>query len=218
MINIIIATALDSMKKWDELKPEDTINIVPESLNLITNCIQACIFGMTKLDTTLEFNESNGEVKVLGIGEYLNSLVKQQTMFVMMPHRLFFDVFDDMYMGKGEKTLLKNIIKFREFIRDMIHERRAQMKNNKDFLDTHTDFLTILLMDELFSTSDEFIIDECITFMLAGTQTSSNLFSNNTYNVIRFPEMKQKIRDVTTSVLGINKLRPSKEEWFEALT
>lgn len=43
------------------------------------------------------------------------------------------------------------------------------------------DFLTILLQDELFKGQEEYIVDECITFMIASTQTTTLLVSNALY-------------------------------------
>jgi hypothetical protein len=68
----------------------------------------------------------------------------------MKPHRMFFDVFDNMYFGKSEKILLENITSFRDMIKVLIKERRDQIKNDSQFLENNTDFLTILLTDELF--------------------------------------------------------------------
>jgi cytochrome P450 len=130
-------------------------------------------------------------------------------MFIMMPHRMFFDCFDSSYWGKGEKTLLGNMNRFRDMIRGLINERRNEMKADSTFLDTHSDFLTILLGDDLFAQSDEMIIDECATFMLAGTMTSSILFSNNMYNIIRYADKRQVVRDEIQKLLGGDFKNPS---------
>jgi cytochrome P450 len=87
---------------------------------------------------------------------------------LMTPHRMFFEVFDDMYLGSGEKMCLRNILKFREIIKDLIKERRAEMKTGT-FKPKHEDFLTMMLNEPFFSESDEMLIDECITFMMAAT-------------------------------------------------
>jgi hypothetical protein len=42
-------------------------------------------------------------------------------------HRLMFECFDDMYMGKAEKILLQNIHNFREIIKNIINEKRTDM-------------------------------------------------------------------------------------------
>ena len=84
--------------------------------------------------------------------------------------------------------------RFREMIKELIDERRKEIEQDKTFLDTHSDFLTIMLGDELFAQSDEMIVDECATFMLAGTMTSSILFSNEMYNVTRYADKRQALR------------------------
>ena len=54
-------------------------------------------------------------------GEYLKALIFQNVIRMLMPHRLLFGVFDDMYLGKSEKEILINIDTFRGFIRDLIN-------------------------------------------------------------------------------------------------
>jgi len=43
------------------------------------------------------------------------------------------------------------------------------------------DFLTLMLNDELFAGKEEYIIDECLTFMLAATMTTTLLINNGIY-------------------------------------
>jgi cytochrome P450 len=50
------------------------------------------------------------------------------------------------------------------------------MKSN-DFKDKG-DLLSILLSDDLFANDDKMIIDECLTFFFAATQTSSMSMAN----------------------------------------
>jgi cytochrome P450 len=52
----------------------------------------------------------------------------------------------------------------------MIKERRQAMKADPS-LSTKGDLLSIMLQDPLFSENDEQIINESITFFLAGTLT-----------------------------------------------
>lgn len=61
----------------------------------------------------------------------------------------------------------------------MINERRAELKNPN--FNKKDDFLTILLTDELFSNDDQMMVDECITFLMAATQTTTLLISNALY-------------------------------------
>jgi cytochrome P450 len=46
------------------------------------------------------------------------------------------------------------------------------------------DLLTILLNDEIFQSNDEIIIDECLTFFFAGSQTTSIAIANMVHNLV----------------------------------
>jgi cytochrome P450 len=53
--------------------------------------------------------------------------------------------------------------------------------------------MTILLSDDLFKNDIEMIIDECLTFFLAGTQTTSALVGNTIALAMKHPEVLKKI-------------------------
>ena len=55
------------------------------------------------------------------------------------------------------------------------------------------DFLTILLIDEHFKDRTLRIIDECLTFFFAGSQTSSIATQNLIFALCKHPELQDKI-------------------------
>ena len=90
-----------------------------------------------------------------------------------------------MQIGAGEKILQENCDKIRVFIKQMIEMRRKQLqdptyKNNGDFL-------TLLINDEVFKDQDSYIVDECLTFMLAGTMTNTLMLNNSIYYLTQSP-------------------------------
>ena len=58
----------------------------------------------------------------------------------------------------------------------MILERREEMKNGVN-LDCH-DFLTTMLQNDQYKDNNDMIIDECMTFFVAGFMTTNALNSN----------------------------------------
>jgi cytochrome P450 len=62
----------------------------------------------------------------------------------------------------------------RNYIRELIRERRATLHDRKD----HSDLLSIMLNDPLFQNNDEIILNESLTFFLAGSLTQASLLSN----------------------------------------
>ena len=83
------------------------------------------------------------------------------------PLRQIFDFLNGKFITKWEKRVLENVQTLRSFLKNLIRERKEEMKNDK-FV-SKDDFLSILLEDELFRHDEEMMIDECFTFMLAAT-------------------------------------------------
>jgi cytochrome P450 len=73
---------------------------------------------------------------------------------------------------------MANSDRFREFLRTLINQRRKEMTAGGTF---SSDFLSLMLNDELFAGNDEYVIDECLTFMLAATMTTTLLINNGIY-------------------------------------
>jgi len=57
----------------------------------------------------------------------------------------------------------------------MINERR---KSDKETLSKQGNLLSIMLLDPLFDNNDKTIIDESISFFIAGTLTQASTLSN----------------------------------------
>ena len=75
----------------------------------------------------------------------------------------------------------------------MIENRRQEMK--KPSFKNKGDFLTLLLTDDLFKDKNDYMVDECLTFMLAATMTTTMLISNAIYYLTQNTETLGKLRD-----------------------
>lgn len=82
----------------------------------------------------------------------------------------------------------------------MIHERREEMK--KPEYVQKGDFLTLLLLDDLFKDNEEMMTDECLTFMVAATQTTTMLLYNTIYHLTINPEIAKTARDEVHQLLN----------------
>jgi cytochrome P450 len=80
----------------------------------------------------------------------------------------------------------------RENIKKIILDKKKEAEKDKSLLEKG-DLMTILLSDDLFKDDIEMIIDECLTFFLAGTQTTSALVGNTIALAMRHPEVMKKI-------------------------
>jgi cytochrome P450 len=65
------------------------------------------------------------------------------------------------------------------------------------------DFLTQLLSDEMFKDNVDMILDECMTFIGAATQTTSFLINNALYYLMKNPEVMKKLKhELQTNLLS----------------
>lgn len=72
----------------------------------------------------------------------------------------------------------KNADTIRKFFENIIAKRREQMKDPNFKV---KDFLATLLEDDIFKDNERMIIDECLTFFFAGSQTSAIAAQNLIY-------------------------------------
>lgn len=163
-------------------------------------CVLQCIFGVN--------SEALGELTFVKNGEKLNfstgnfirenfkATIERRLKFI----RFLFDIFDEVSVGQQEKETAQNSEYFRLFLKKMINKRRREM--GSDSFVSKGDFLTMLLQDELFKGQDEYIVDECLTFMAAASQTTTMLVSNAIYYLTKFRETSCKLRAELSNAIG----------------
>ncbi|MFS8160367.1 MAG: hypothetical protein ACMG6E_09220 [Candidatus Roizmanbacteria bacterium] len=130
------------------------------------NCVLACIFGEENSERTLDFYDKGTKVDV-NVGLFYRKLNHQTTWRSIKAFRFLFSIFDRMHIGSAEKECERNSLRLRRFFNDLIQERKVDMQ--KSGYVPKEDFLSMLLDDDLFKGKDDTIIDECMTFMSAGT-------------------------------------------------
>jgi cytochrome P450 len=72
-----------------------------------------------------------------------------------------------------------NSDRFRDFLRTLINQRRKEMALEKER--QRGDFLSMMLNDDLFRDKEDYLVDECLTFMVAATMTSTMLVNSAIY-------------------------------------
>ncbi len=110
------------------------------------------------------------------------------------------------YIFPEEKEILRNINALRQNLKDMIEERKRNAKSDPSELEKG-DLMTILISDELFKDDIEMIIDECLTFFMAGTQTTSSAVGTTIGQAIKNPEIMNKIQNEINSFLKENNVK-----------
>ena len=114
----------------------------------------------------------DGATKMRPLGNVLRDLFLyiafrgMRTEIAFVPYLVFF------YYTKKDRECLKNVRTCRDFCRKLVEERRRQIKDPNYVKHSQGDLLSTLIEDEEgFAENTEVLIDECITFFLAGSQT-----------------------------------------------
>lgn len=134
----------------------------------------------------------DGHGKEAYMGEYLSMCFVGRIEAAFNPIRQYFDVFDEIVLGKSEREINENCIRLRAFIQAMIEKRRESLKDSS--FKNRGDFLTLMVQDEIFKDQDTYILDECITFMLASTMTTTLLITNSIFYLTKYPRVLEKLR------------------------
>lgn len=109
---------------------------------------------------------------------------------IFSPLRIFFDAFDTTCLTAEERELQGNCLRLRAFVQKMVDKRREDIANH---IDKH-DFLTLMVTDDLFKDKDEYILDECLTIMLASTLTNTLMITNSIYYLTKCQDKLAKLR------------------------
>jgi len=149
------------------------------------------------------------------IANYMQKLTVETTKRILGHKRiLIFDFLSDTYIFHDERVHLRNINKFRAFCLGLIRERIEVMKQNPGYSQNHSDFLTIMLEDELFQDNEEMMMDECATFFLGSTQTTQALLSCAVFYYIMNKDKRLLVRNELIQKMSPKIKEDTLEEWF----
>ncbi|CDW76461.1 cytochrome family subfamily polypeptide 55 precursor [Stylonychia lemnae] len=217
MLKSTIAVTNARVKEWQQIQQSQNPVIIlnKQVQELIDDVIQVCVFGQSNLKKQVTYFENGKEIQ-LTIGKYLRIL----TEHVFSRYgglRQMTDIFDYVPVTPFEFEVFKNAKNFKIFIQTLLDERRVEMSQPNWV--SQGDFLTILMQDEYFK-SDEVIIDECNTFMLAANLTTSITLTNLIFYLIKDQSIMRKVREESIIDLKVEKgfQNLSDEQWSELLT
>ena len=89
-----------------------------------------------------------------------------------LPYVFFFPFLANVFLTPHERDIKANAVTLRTLIQNIVTRRRDAIAKDPS-LKEKGDFLTILLTEPFFMNDNERIVDECLTFFFAGSQTSA---------------------------------------------
>jgi len=156
---------------------------------MLMKIILACAFGRKNENPLIKYR-LNGVDTLLPLGQVISLNTPRVMNREFQLYLILFPELFTFYLSREDKEILFNARQVRAYIRSLIEERAKEMDGGKE-----GDLLGILLQDEeVFAHNYEMIIDECVTFFIAGSQTTANATSNLICYLLMNPQINQKLR------------------------
>jgi cytochrome P450 / NADPH-cytochrome P450 reductase len=187
------------MNKWDRLNPGEQIDVPADMTRLTLDTIALCGFGYRfnsfYRDTPHPFVQAM--TRVLDESQARTRQLPIQTRLKISAQRQF----------EEDQDFMAGLVD------DLIRKRRA-MGDAADNSDLLGRMITGVDKKTGLTLPDENVRAQCITFLVAGHETTSGLLSFAIYFLLEHPEYLEKARDEVDRVLG-GTLQPTFEQVHE---
>src|SRR3954451_16153795 len=175
------------MDKWGRLNPGDSVDVPADMTRLTLDTIALCGFGY-------RFNSFYRENPHPFVSAMIRTLAESQARVRQLPIQTRLKI-------RAQRQVEEDQAFMNDLVDRLIVERRAQGEAG----DT-TDLLGRMLngVDKQSGEglSDANIRAQCITFLIAGHETTSGLLSFAVYYLLKNPDMMQRARAEVDTVLG----------------
>ena len=158
--------------RWS-LADKNEIDIVQEASNLFVKITIVCMFGAECADLKLK-QRVNGRDVWMNLGEVMIQQFEQSNNRMFQLHNILIPEIMRFYISPSDRVLAGNQDQMRDYIRELIRVRRASLNER----DNRSDLLSIMLNDPLFENNDEIILNESLSFFLAGSLAQASALSN----------------------------------------
>lgn len=179
--------ALQLMQKWERLNPGESVDVTADMTRLTLDTIALCGFGY-------RFNSFYRDTQHPFIDAMLGTLVETQARGRQLPLQT--------KLRRGaQRQLLANALYMESEVAKILAERRRAGD-----ADEHRDLLSCMLngVDKRSGErlSDDNIIAQCITFLVAGHETTSGLLSFAISYLLKNPAVVARAEDEVDRVFG----------------
>ncbi|TNV80052.1 hypothetical protein FGO68_gene9962 [Halteria grandinella] len=172
-----------------------SLEIVNIMQNLFMQVTLSCFFGQSIEVKPTVSQLVKGEHKEVRLGEAIQNSFEQVMGRPLQPLLIVFRELLPYFITQSDRELKQNALSLRAFIRNLINERRKLQDGQVQSGNVqYKDLLSILLNDPNFENDDS-IVDECLTFFLAGSMTTASTTANTVCYLIQSNETEKKLRE-----------------------
>jgi cytochrome P450 / NADPH-cytochrome P450 reductase len=187
------------MDKWDRLNPGEEIDVPADMTRLTLDTIALCGFGY-------RFNSFYRETPHPFVQAMVRVLDETQTRQRQPPIQTRLKI-------RAQRQFEEDQAYMASLVDDLIRERRA-MGDAADNTDLLGRMITGVDKQTGLTLPDENIRAQCITFLVAGHETTSGLLSFAIYFLLEHPEYLDRAREEVDRVLG-GTLQPTFDQVHE---
>ena len=175
------------MAKWERLNPDDDVDVPADMTRLTLDTIALCGFGY-------RFNSFYRETPHPFVEAMVRALEESQRRMRQLPIQTRLRI-------RAQRQSEEDDAFMNALVDQIIAERRAQGEE-ADTTDLLGRMLTGVDKQSGETLPDENIMAQCITFLIAGHETTSGLLSFAIYYLLKNPEVLARARAEVDAVLG----------------
>lgn len=177
--------------KWARFGPQNPIVASEDFTRLTLDTISLCAMDY-------RFNSFYQDK----LHPFLDAMVD---VLVESGHRSIRPKLINVLLRSADNKYWKDIDLMRRVAREVIEHRKENPKDSKDLLSAMLDGVDPKTGKKM---SEENVIDNLITFLIAGHETTSGLLSFSFYELIKHPDAYQKAQEEIDRVVGTGPLKP----------
>lgn len=193
MIDLVKGCMEQSVLEWRH-KYSSTgqpMDIIEEVSKVLVRIMLTCAFGKDLSERTLDYYEhgvKTTKTVAFVLREVFHKCIDRLTSVQvnLFPNTALWCI------TPWDRENQRNTYILRDLLSELVKKRREQYNQGK--LVDKGDLLAILLNDELFHNNDTIIVDECLTFFFAGSQTSSIGTQNMIIYLMQQPNLLNRLR------------------------
>jgi cytochrome P450 / NADPH-cytochrome P450 reductase len=179
------------MDKWARLNPGEEVDVPADMTRLTLDTIALCGFGY-------RFNSFYRDTPHPFVEAMVRTLAESQARARQLPIQTRLRI-------RAQRQLEEDQAFMNGLVDGLVAERRAELRDDPESADT-TDLLGRMVtgVDKQTGESlpDENIRAQCITFLIAGHETTSGLLSFAIYYLMKNPDVLDRARAEVDAVLG----------------